>query len=143
MDTADPAFGYVSTRPGQSPDHMTMAAGLFSRLLLGWKPVNPLCRSASDFLLAKLPAWPTSQLDVDFVYWFFGSHALFQVGGDSWKQWNGALKETLLPHQRRGGDEEGSWNPAGTWSAEGGRVASTALGALCLEVYYRYMPLFR
>ena len=32
----------------------------------------------------------------------------------------------------------GSWDPIGPWGLEGGRVASTALMAMCLEVDYRY-----
>ena len=37
------------------------------------------------------------------------------------------------------GEHAGSWDPRGArWAGEGGRVYTTALGALCLEVYYRY-----
>jgi hypothetical protein len=32
----------------------------------------------------------------------------------------------------------GSWDPVGAWGRDGGRVYSTALCALILEVYYRY-----
>ena len=39
------------------------------------------------------------------------------------------------------GDDAGSWNPVGQYSAEWGRVGQTALGCLCLEVYYRYQQL--
>jgi hypothetical protein len=38
--------------------------------------------------------------------------------------------------QRQDGDEKGSWDPgACPWGSVGGRVYSTALMALCLEVY--------
>ena len=33
---------------------------------------------------------------------------------------------------------EGSWDPLDPWGEEGGRVYSTALMVLCLEVYFRY-----
>ena len=36
----------------------------------------------------------------------------------------------------------GSWTPDGVWGGYGGRVYSTAMAALCLEVYYRYLPLY-
>jgi hypothetical protein len=49
----------------------------------------------------------------------------------------------LLEHQRRGADDDGSWDPVGVWCGKGGRVYSTAMGALCLEVYYRYLPLYK
>ena len=34
--------------------------------------------------------------------------------------------------------EDGSWDPEGRWAKEGGRVYTTALNCLCMEVYYRY-----
>jgi hypothetical protein len=45
----------------------------------------------------------------------------------------------LLTHQSRDGDHAGSWDPnRDRWGQRGGRVYTTSLGALCLEVYYRY-----
>ena len=42
------------------------------------------------------------------------------------------------------GADRGSWDPAGfVYGRHGGRVYTTAMGALCLEVYYRYMPMLR
>ena len=36
----------------------------------------------------------------------------------------------------------GSWDPICIWGGYGGRVYSTAMSALCLEVYYRFLPLY-
>jgi hypothetical protein len=67
---------------------------------------------------------------------------MFQMGGEHWKIWNEHLKATLLPLQRKDGAMSGSWDPIGDGKIPvGGRVFSTALGALCLEVYYRYAKL--
>jgi len=70
---------------------------------------------------------------------------MFQKGGDHWNVWNQALKKTLVENQRKDGDYDGSWdvhmNELGLRS--GGRVRSTALACMCLEVYYRYLPLNR
>ena len=45
-----------------------------------------------------------------------------------------------LPEQREG-ELAGSWDPDTVWGGYGGRVYTTALGALCLEVFYRYLPI--
>ncbi len=63
--------------------------------------------------------------------------AAFERSGDTWTTWSEALETKLLSAQRSDGDAagaRGSWNAAG---AEG-RVATTALFALCLGTYYRY-----
>jgi hypothetical protein len=84
-----------------------------------------------------------------FYYWYYGTLAMFQMGGEDWKGWNAGLKKALLPHQRKGGpldgslnDVDGSWDTLGSTDKKGGRVYTTALGALSLEVYYRYLPMY-
>ena len=47
-----------------------------------------------------------------------------------------ALAGTLVGSQA--GD--GSWNSACIWGGYGGKVYTTALATMCLEVYYRYTP---
>ena len=64
--------------------------------------------------------------------------ALNQGGGAHWKKRKAAIEKALLPHQRKDGNFLGSWDPGGPWGEEGGRVYSTAISALILEVYYRY-----
>ena len=69
----------------------------------------------------------------------------FQVGGDPWKKWNDAMKTGIIDSQRHDTDYcmyKGSWDPIDPWGPDGGRVYSTAIMALCLEVYYRYDRVF-
>jgi hypothetical protein len=47
----------------------------------------------------------------------------------------------LVPSQIEDGPNAGSWDPDMEWGGYGGRVYSTALAAMCLEVYYRYAPM--
>ena len=47
-----------------------------------------------------------------------------------------------MARQQARGRHAGSWSPDTVWGGYGGRVYTTALGALCLEVYYRFLPLY-
>ena len=53
-----------------------------------------------------------------------------------------AMVGAIVDSQREDGDFSGSWDPVGAWGNVGGRVYSTALMTLCLEVYYRYGRVF-
>ncbi len=120
------------------------ASGLYSRILLGQSPrTSPILRKSADAILKKLPKWNRKSGSIDFYYWYFGSYAMFQMGGVHWKKWRGALQQALLPHQVKRDAGRGSWDPSGAWGTEGGRVYSTALAVLCLEAYYRYTRLIR
>ena len=65
-------------------------------------------------------------------------------GGEQWQEWNQAMQSQLLVSQRVKTDSEldvslaGSWDPTSVWAGYGGRVYSTAMATLCLEVYYRF-----
>ena len=48
------------------------------------------------------------------------------------------MKKAVLESQRKDGDAKGSWDPVGPWGYSGGRVYSTALMTMCLEIVYRY-----
>jgi hypothetical protein len=76
----------------------------------------------------------------NFYYWYYGTLAMFQRQGDDWKRWNAALQQELLARQRWDGSAAGSYDPDDLWGGYGGRVYSTALATLSLEVYYRYLP---
>ena len=67
---------------------------------------------------------------------------MYQLGGERWQRWNKALQAALLDDQNGQGDLAGSWDPKCIWGGYGGRVYSTAMSALCLEVYYRFLPLY-
>ena len=66
-------------------------------------------------------------------YWYYGTLAMFQVGGEPWKAWNEAMKTAIIDHQRKDGDAKGSWDPIGPWGRDGGRVYSTAIWRSALQ----------
>lgn len=75
----------------------------------------------------------------------FGVLAIYQVGGNAWFQTDNRLmgRGRFYAH-RDDGRFAGSWDPSDAWTdGTGGRVFSTALGVLTLEVYYRFTRLTR
>ncbi len=124
------------------------AVSVLCRLFAGQPRSNEtIKKGVANVLMKHPPKWQLHRdqapSTVDFCYWFFGTHAMYQYGGVLWKEWNEAVHKALPPTQR-GFDpkdrncEDGSWDPIDQWSRTGGRVYTTALGALTLEVYYRY-----
>ena len=86
------------------------------------------------------PRWTEDGSTCDFYYWYMGTMAAYQWGGDPWETWRQALQPTLVEHQRMAEDAgalRGSWDPVGPWGQEGGRVYSTALATLALECVHR------
>jgi hypothetical protein len=68
---------------------------------------------------------------------------MFQHGGAPWKQWNTKVRDQLVRRQRLDGHFAGSWDPDETKEGStGGRIYSTALATLTLEVYYRFLRLY-
>lgn len=130
--------GLASYRPGERPTRTMTAEALLCRILLG-DHREPQVREALGFVLQELPR---SQSE-NHYYWYYGTLALFQSQGDGWPVWNDALQRQLLARQQQIGSAKGSWDPDAVWGAHGGRVFSTAMAALCLEVYYRYLPLYQ
>lgn len=125
------------TFPPEKSEALT-AIGMLVRIDAGHGPEDPMIVKGAELLSKSAPRWDPASLD--FFYWQFGSLAMYQVGGEPFNRWNKAMKETVIPHQH--GDPKrhdcGSWDPEDAWSAAGGRVYSTAMLALCMEVYYRY-----
>jgi len=118
------------------------AAGILTRILCGQDPRRTdAIEKGADLCVAKPPVWNPDSGTIDMYYWYFGTMALFQVGGGPWRKWNAAMKKAIVAqqHARGSGARSGSWDPIGVWARDsGGRVYSTALMALSLEVYYRY-----
>jgi hypothetical protein len=70
---------------------------------------------------------------------------MHHFGGYPWQRWNAVMREYLIETQATTGHEAGSWFLDGSDDGihAGGRLYCTALAAMTLEVYYRYMPLYR
>ena len=134
--------GLVSYQPGRPPTPTMTAAGMVCRRLMGWTRTDPLIVGGADYLVNNLPRWEGD--NINFYYWYYGTLAMFRMGGEHWKAWNASLRDMLVERQRKGEPIiDGSWDPVGPWCGSGGRAYATAMSALCLEVYYRYLTLYR
>jgi hypothetical protein len=130
-----------------SETESTTACGMTVRIFCGDEPRGTgLIRGMARVLLDKAPEWNPEAGRIDYFYWHFGTVAMFQLGGDEWKEWWQKMKEAALAGQVRGNPDEtcqrGSWDPIDPWGTQGGRIYSTALMVLCLEGPYRYGRLF-
>jgi hypothetical protein len=143
--------GYTGyTRP--SRDSCMTAVGMVCRQFMGTRNEDPLLKGGARFLATSAPQWEDRRghgRERGFYYWYYGTLCMFQMGGESWKAWNPSMKKALLTNQCKGGpvdgslnDKDGSWDPHSWIDKYGGRVMTTAMGALCLEVYYRYLPMY-
>jgi hypothetical protein len=81
--------------------------------------------------------------ELNLYYWYYGTLAMYQYGGKPGERWNAAVRDPLIDQQVADGDNAGSWDPNGPWGRYGGRLYSTAVATLTLEVYYRLLPLYR
>ncbi len=110
-------------------------AGMMVRQFSGMGVKHHILVKGAELTRATPPGWNQK----DFYYWYYATYAMHNMGGEYRLWWNRRIRDVLLANQRRDGDHEGSWDPdRDRWGRHGGRVYTTALGALCLEVYYRY-----
>jgi len=125
--------------PENKTEAMT-AVAMLARIFMGEDPdKSAALRGGADLLRKQLPLWDEKEGTIDFYYWYYGSYSMFQMAGQDWDKWQSKMVDAVVKTQRTDGDEKGSWDPQfDPWGHTGGRVYSTAIMTLCLEVYYRY-----
>lgn len=132
-NTGDEGYGYVG--PGSSP---TMSAvGLLCRQYLqSWGPQNLRMIKGVDNHIKK-----NGPLAKNMYYNYYATQVMHHFGGESWKKWNEKMREQLIGSQEKNGPLSGSWNSVGDHHSAG-RLMTTSLSLLTLEVYYRHLPLY-
>jgi hypothetical protein len=88
-------------------------------------------------------------------YYYYATQVVRFHGGDAWQTWNegpkaedgsrkGGVQDWLISLQDRGTQNRGSWEKEvgreGRIGTYCGRLGTTCLCLLTLEVYYRYTP---
>jgi hypothetical protein len=133
-----PGEGAKSVRPSLT------AAGLLTRQYLGrWKKENPDLAAGCRYLMQNLP--PDSGDSVGAIYYYYyATQVLHHMEGADFDLWNYRMREHLIRTQEKSGHRSGSWSPTGSdWGSAGGRLYTTALALMTLEVYYRHLPMYR
>ena len=128
-------YGYQG--PGTKWPAM-IATGMFCRQLDLVPPTAPMQIESARQL--KMRPMKTSRPDYYYIY--YATLALYQHQGSIWHDWNEHLKDTLPRVQNKTGSKEGSWDPSRGLAGNGGRITSTTLATLSLEVYYRILPIY-
>ncbi len=146
--TGDSGSQLLKTFPEPYPYSKSLscmtAVSVLCRIFVGEPRSAPGIKAGVELLMKQKPLWAEqkgrSLSTINMYYWYYASFAMFQYGGKPWHEWNEAMKDALVRSQRHcaGLDEDGSWDPIDEWSPAGGRVYSTAIGALTLEVYSRF-----
>ena len=94
--------------------------------------------------MGQLPQANTRPL----YFWYYATQVMHNLPGPEWDKWNREMHRTLIDTQCKEGCAAGSWDPQRPapdphLSEQGGRVLITGLSTLTLEVYYRYLPLYK
>lgn len=126
--------------PTYGTDALTGVGMMVDQFVLH-QPQSQLVRMAAPYLADEAEAnWGAEhEGGSDFYLWYNCTLAMFQAGGDPWNHWNAVIRDHVHKLQITGEEcQRGSWEPNGHWGNYGGRIYTTALGVLTLEVYYRF-----
>ena len=124
-------YGYTepSPRPTLGPP------GVLCRMYLGWKKDHPAIEKAVNRIAS------TGLNKEDMYYNYYATQVVHHYGGDPWVSWNARMRDYLVSKQSKTGHEAGSWHFAVDHAA--GRLWTTALSTVILEVYYRHLPIYQ
>ncbi len=133
-------FAYNPQRPATPA---MSAVGLLCSQYLGAKRDDPPIQEGIAYLMAHLPDVKSRNT----YYWYYATQVMHNAPGPEWDVWNRKMRRVLIDSQVKEGCAAGSWDPTDPapdpWRAQGGRIMVTSLCCLTLEVYYRYLPLYK
>lgn len=149
-------YGY--NQPGGAPGTALTAVGLLCRYYVdGWGPDNAAMAEGVEGLLQRNPPRFNSKVLGNMYYYYYATQVVHFFEGEAWRTWNegprdpqtgkrtGGMRDWLINLQvTKDGPNYGSWDPDNAWMGrETGRLGTTAMCVMTLEVYYRHMPLYK
>lgn len=137
LDTKQVPSGVFYGYANPEKDPTCSSIGVLLRLFRGWSHTDPRALELAQFLVKK------GRSNGDVYYNYYATLLLFHLGGPTWNTWNPAIREHLVKTQNQSGHEAGSWFFEDQYAKEGGRLYTTAMCAMTLEVYYRFSPLYQ
>lgn len=146
MGPARERFGYMAekNRVEVHRELSTTSIGQLCLQFMGLPQGDPTLEKAVDYMLAT----PPNVQNRDCYYWYYATQVIHNVQGPKWDKWNREMKRVLVASQdtNQTSTDHGSWDPAqpvlDRSGKEGGRHMVTCFHVLCLEVYYRYLPIY-
>ncbi|MEJ5277439.1 MAG: prenyltransferase/squalene oxidase repeat-containing protein [Thermogemmata sp.] len=150
-------YGY-NQAAGAAPGTALTAVGLLCRYYVdGWGPDNAAMAEGVQGLLQRNPPRYSSKALGNMYYYYYATQVVHFFEGEAWKTWNegpkdpqtgkrtGGMRDWLINLQvTKDGPNYGSWDPDNSWMGrETGRLGTTAMCVMTLEVYYRHMPLYK
>jgi hypothetical protein len=129
-------YGYMTPQPQPT----TTAIGLLMRMYTGWGRDRGAMYRGVQYLTAWGPSMDPKATNL--YYDFYATQVLHHWGGPEWTAWNQKLRDYLVRTQSSAGHAAGSWHFQDQHGDRGGRLYSTAMAVMTLEVYYRYLPLY-
>ena len=130
-------YDFRTKRENAGYNPSTTACAVLCRMYSGMPKDHPSIQAA----VAKFSKAGPSKSNTYYNY--YATQVLKQVGGKDWEAWNVKMREQLLSTQTTSGHAAGSWYWDDGHSTESaGRLYTTCMATMMLEVYYRYMPLY-
>ena len=99
--------------------------------------------AGAKYLMENLPPESGGSLG-PIYYYYYATQVLHHMEGPNFDLWNHRMREHLIRTQEKSGHKTGSWSPQGTDQGHrGGRLYSTSMALMTLQVYYRHLPMYR
>lgn len=132
-----------SYQPGSKATPVMTAEALLIREYMGWDRHNKALVAGAEEVARNL----FRSKERNIYYWYYATQMLHNLHNRDWRRWNVMVRDGLVAMQVKGEScDRGSWDPdkplRDRWGHRAGRLFTTSLSLLSLEVYYRCLPLY-